>query len=469
MNYTASATKLILPALLTALIVGCGGGGGSSATTSTAPDTGDTLDGSTPVTSPATYSLSGIVTGLLAGADTFVVLDAGTTPAIKVRVEDDGSFVFESEVEDGTAYNVTVADAQTPAPNLLLCNVSDGQGTVNDADVVNIDVQCEVIGPDDSRSLPAEAQLAADLWALGQYGLMTEIAATWAGTPDGDTFFASTIEAMGSPVTSAQSFLCTNGGTMVVSHWVDGEVIYDSTGNPISVSNDDGRFNTPDEQTVAFTDCDMLGVPEMVLTSVSFPDYWPYVVRGNGVSLAGPFKLSGRASTPMSYMVGGAASSGAPGSVTFTRFSATNPLAYALGDTGNVLTMIQNTTMAYTDEFSSASGHEEVGFMVDFQAPVDVTDPFVVPIPVADLTTPVTVELDTNDYMVGGMIRVIDRRDSTEVSIEITPNADPTLVNLSIDVGGDGAFETVDLPIRWDAFTDDLILTRFADRGGFGN
>lgn len=131
--------------------------------------------------------------------------------------------------------------------------------------------------------------------------------------------------------------------------------------------------------------------------------------------------------------------------------------------------MIQNTTMAYADEFNSASGHEEVGFMVDFQAPVDVTDPFVVPIPVADLTTPVTVELDTNDYMVGGMIRVIDRRDSAEVSIEITPNADPTLVNLSIDVGGDGTFETVDLPIRWDAFTDDLILTRFANRGGFGN
>lgn len=476
MSKTVNTAKPTLPALLAALIVGCGGSGGSSTTTSTSPSTPDADDtsggGSTPITppaQPATYSLSGTVTGLLAGADTFVVLDAGIAPAITVRVEDDGAFAFPDEIDNGTAYSVIIADAQTPAPNTLVCAVSGGQGTVNDADITGIDVQCEVVGPDDSRSLPAEAQLAADLWALGQYGLVTEIAATWAGTPDGDTFFASTIEPIGSPVASAQSFNCANGGTMVVSQWLDGTAIYDSTGNLITVSGADGLFNTPDEQTVAFTDCDMFGVPDLALTSVSFSDaHRPYVVRGNGTSLAGPFKLSGRAPVPMSYMVGGTASSGTPGSVTFTR-SAGNPLAYAFDDTGSVLAMIQNATMTYTDEFSSVSGHEEVSFMVDFQAPVDTSDPFVVPIPAADLTTPVKVELDSNDYMVGGMIRVIDRRGDAEVSIEITPNPDPTLVNLSIDLGGDGSFETVDLPIRWDAFTDDQILTRFTNRGGFSN
>lgn len=472
MSNTSSMTKKILPALLAALLVGCGGGGGGSSTSSTTPPTvppdadtggGGGTGGTTPPPAPATYTLGGAVAGIPADVGARVVLDAGSGAVADLEITADGAFTFDGELDSGEAYDVTV----TETSDLLVCEVSNGQGTVANADITGVTVQCEAIGPDDSRSLPAEAQLAADLWALGQYGLVTELAAVWAGTPDGDTFFASTIEAMGSPVASAQSFNCTNGGTMVVSRWVDGEVIYDGTGNPVGVNNADGLFNTPDEQTVAFTDCDMFGVPEMMLTSVSFPGHSPYVARANGVSLAGPFKLSGRMPVPMAYKVGGAVSPSASGGLTFTRSSSMNPQVYAYDDAGTVLAMIQNTTMTYTDEFSSASGYEETDFTVDFQAPVDVSDPFYTPIPVADLTTPTPVELDSNDYMVGGEMYVVDHRGSTPVGISITPNADPTLVTLAIDYGNDGSFEVTGQTIRWDAFTDDSILTRFSNRGGF--
>lgn len=474
MGNTVNMTRLLLPALMAALIMGCGGGGDSSGSATSPPAAppdvdagGDTgTGGTTPPVAPATYTLGGTAAGIPVGAGARVVLGAGSASiASDLEITADGAFTFDGELDSGAAYDVTVSETS----DLLVCEVSNGQGTVANADITGVTVQCEAIGPDDSRSLPAEAQLAADLWALGQYGLVTELAAVWAGTPDGDTFFASTIEAMGSPVASAQSFNCTNGGTMVVSRWVDGMVIYDSTGTPLGVSGADGLFNTPDEQTVAFTDCDMFGVPEMMLTSVSFPDYWPYVVRGNGVSLAGPFKLSGRMPIPMSYMVGGAVSSSPTGGVTFTRSSAMNPLPYAFDDAGTMLTMIQNATMTYDDEFNSASGHEEVDLTIDFQAPVDVSDPFHTPIPVADLTTPTPVELDSNDYMVGGEMYVVDHRGSTPVGISITPNADPTLVTLAIDYGNDGSFEVTGQAIRWDAFTDPQILTRFSDRGGFRN
>lgn len=85
---------------------------------------------------PATYSLSGAVTGLLAGGDTFVVLDAGA--AGSVHVENDGAFTFPDEVETGTTYNVAVTQGERPAPKMLLCEVSAGEGTVNDADVTDI-------------------------------------------------------------------------------------------------------------------------------------------------------------------------------------------------------------------------------------------------------------------------------------------------------------------------------------------
>lgn len=467
MSNTANKAKLTLLALLGVLIVGCSGG--SSGTTPTAPDTGDTSDdtssdSSTPVNPPAppapppTYSLSGTVTGLLASADTFVVLDAGVTPAITVRIEGDGAFVFPAEVEDGTAYNVTVADAQTPAPNALVCAVSGGQGTVNDADVTGIDVQCEVVGPDDSRSLPAEAQFAADLFALGQIGLFTEIAASTFA--DEDAFFASTIEALGSPMETVKSFNCNNGGTMVVSRWIDG-----------ALSFQDGLFNRTDlVQEVAFTDCDMDGAPDLALTSVVVPFsyYPPSVRRALGVALSGPFIIGKYAGIPMSYMVDSPMSSSGP-SITFTRGPGMSGLPWVFDAQGEILLQTRDATMTYTDESSSTSGHEEVDFTIAFGIPNDRTVPAPVAVVAADLTTPVTVELDGNGYLVGGEILVVDHRGTTSMAIRITPNADPVLVNLSLDAGGDGSYEVVDQPIRWDAFIDDQILVRFANRGGFSN
>lgn len=466
MSNTANKAKLTLLALLGVLIVGCGGG--SSGTTPTTPDTGDTSDdtssdGSTPVNPPAppapppTYSLSGTVTGLLAGADTFVVLDAGA--AGSVHVEDDGAFTFPNEVETGTTYNVAVTQGETPAPKLLLCEVNAGKGTVNDTDVTDITVTCEtVFGPDDSRSLPAEAQFAADLFVLGQIGLFTEIAASTFA--DEDAFFASTIEALGSPMETVKSFNCNNGGTMVVSRWIDG-----------TLSFQDGLFNRTDlVQEVAFTDCDMDGAPDLALTSVVVPFsyYPPSVRRALGVALSGPFIIGKYAGVPMSYMVDSPMSSSGP-SITFTRGPGMSGLPWVFDAQGEILLQTRDATMTYTDESSSTSGHEEVDFTIAFGIPNDRTVPAPVAVVAADLTTPVTVELDGNGYLVGGEILVVDHRGTTSMAIRITPNADPVLVNLSLDAGGDGSYEVVDQPIRWDAFIDDQILVRFANRGGFSN
>lgn len=466
MSNTANKAKLTLLALLGVLIVGCGGG--SSGTTPTTPDTGDTSDdtssdGSTPVNPPAppapppTYSLSGTVTGLLAGADTFVVLDAGA--AGSVHVEDDGAFTFPNEVETGTTYNVAVTQGETPAPKLLLCEVNAGKGTVNDTDVTDITVTCEtVFGLDDSRSLPAEAQFAADLFALGQIGLFTEIAASTFA--DEDAFFASTIEALGSPMETVKSFNCNNGGTMVVSRWIDG-----------TLSFQDGLFNRTDlVQEVAFTDCDMDGAPDLALTSVVVPFsyYPPSVRRALGVALSGPFIIGKYAGVPMSYMVDSPMSSSGP-SITFTRGPGMSGLPWVFDAQGEILLQTRDATMTYTDESSSTSGHEEVDFTIAFGIPNDRTVPVPVAVVAADLTTPVTVELDGNGYLVGGEILVVDHRGTTSMAIRITPNADPVLVNLSLDAGGDGSYEVVDQPIRWDAFIDDQILVRFANRGGFSN
>ena len=78
------------------------------------------------------YSVGGDVNGL----DGTVVLQ--NNEADDLTITEDGEFAFPSEVDDGSAYAVTVLtqpDAQT-------CTVSNGTGTVSGADVTDVEVTC---------------------------------------------------------------------------------------------------------------------------------------------------------------------------------------------------------------------------------------------------------------------------------------------------------------------------------------
>ncbi len=106
-------------ALLTAAVLtfaGCGSSGPSTTTTNK-------------------YSVGGTVTGL-AGTG-LVLLDNGGN---SLPVSTSGSFTFSTSLASGSAYAVTVQTQ--PSSPAQLCTVSNGNGTVANANVTNVTVAC---------------------------------------------------------------------------------------------------------------------------------------------------------------------------------------------------------------------------------------------------------------------------------------------------------------------------------------
>jgi hypothetical protein len=101
--------------------VACGGGGGA------AP----------PVMS---FTVGGMVAGL-SGSGLSLKNNGGDDVAIAAS----GAFTFARAVQDGAAYSVTVAtQPSAPAQN---CVVTNGSGTLRDANVTNVSVTCTVVPP----------------------------------------------------------------------------------------------------------------------------------------------------------------------------------------------------------------------------------------------------------------------------------------------------------------------------------
>jgi uncharacterized repeat protein (TIGR01451 family) len=98
-------------ALLGALVA-CGGGGGGG--------------------SPATYTVGGAVTGL---TGTVTLQNNGGDALTRTA---SGAFTFATPLGNGSAYNVTVLTQ----PSGQTCSVSNGAGTVNGANVGNVQVDC---------------------------------------------------------------------------------------------------------------------------------------------------------------------------------------------------------------------------------------------------------------------------------------------------------------------------------------
>ncbi|NJS37587.1 MAG: hypothetical protein HC765_16180 [Brachymonas sp.] len=87
----------------------------------------------TPIVQPTQYSAGGVVGGLLAGQT--VVLKNGADKTVALS---NGGYTFLVKAPNATPYNVTV-DQQ---PNGRTCSVVNGNSSINNANVVNVNVSC---------------------------------------------------------------------------------------------------------------------------------------------------------------------------------------------------------------------------------------------------------------------------------------------------------------------------------------
>ena len=109
---------------LALLLVACGGGGDSGPATPVTPPP------------PATYTVSGTVTGL-AGSGLVLYSDFGGD----LPVSASGSFKFNTQLLNGTAFNVGVKTQPASSP-LQYCGIANGTGTVAAANITNLSVTC---------------------------------------------------------------------------------------------------------------------------------------------------------------------------------------------------------------------------------------------------------------------------------------------------------------------------------------
>ncbi|MGA8029416.1 MAG: hypothetical protein WB992_19920, partial [Bryobacteraceae bacterium] len=115
-------------------------------------------------TPPASYSISGTVTGLAAGSGGIVLEDDG---ADNLAVKANGAFRFSTSVTSGGMYDVTVLTQ--PSNPVEQCTVANGQGKAT-ANVTNVEVQCAVSTP------PAQYTISGTLTglAVGSGGLILQ-------------------------------------------------------------------------------------------------------------------------------------------------------------------------------------------------------------------------------------------------------------------------------------------------------
>lgn len=124
-----------------------------------------------------TFTIGGSVSGLL-GAGLVLQDNGGDDLAIAA----DGSFTFATAIEDGATYAVTVlTDPTLPAQT---CSVSSGSGTVDGADVTDVQVSCTTGAFE--LSIVAGAVQAADI-----------------GTDFADLLVVALVDANGDPVPDA--------------------------------------------------------------------------------------------------------------------------------------------------------------------------------------------------------------------------------------------------------------------------
>ncbi len=82
----------------------------------------------------SSYTLSGTVTGLVAGSEMVIVNNGGEELSIKAN----GRFTFKNSVIDGSNYEITIRQQ----PDTLRCIVTGGKGTLKGANEKKITITC---------------------------------------------------------------------------------------------------------------------------------------------------------------------------------------------------------------------------------------------------------------------------------------------------------------------------------------
>ena len=136
--------------------------------TCTASDNSGNIDGAnvtnvSVVCSINAYTVGGTVTGL---SGTVVLQNNGGD---NLTITSDGSFTFETEIADGAGYAVTVLTH----PNLQICTVSSGTGTMSGANITDVSVGCS----NESMSAPTATAIRVTLGANNAYGMSVGLTA----------------------------------------------------------------------------------------------------------------------------------------------------------------------------------------------------------------------------------------------------------------------------------------------------
>ncbi len=136
-----------------------GGGGGSFNSGINQSNTAATRagNGEICITYPdiISYTIGGTVSGLIGTGTGLVLQNNGGDDLI---VAADGSFTFILPINVGNTYDVTIW-AQPESP-LQICSVTNGTGTVVDANVIDVNIECIL-------TLPAMSIPALSVWGMG--------------------------------------------------------------------------------------------------------------------------------------------------------------------------------------------------------------------------------------------------------------------------------------------------------------
>ena len=123
-------TGSIVCVLVATMLTACGGGSGGANTSNNGSIGGGNSGGG----SPGSYTVGGTISGLSASG--LVLTDnGGDSLSVPPGTTD---FAFATALSSGTAYDVAVETQ----PSGESCSVTNGSGTINDADATNVQIAC---------------------------------------------------------------------------------------------------------------------------------------------------------------------------------------------------------------------------------------------------------------------------------------------------------------------------------------
>ena len=185
----ASSNAFVL--LLTShLLVACGGGYASDPTVTGTAKGGNSGKPTTSATS-STYSIGGTLSGLASGKS-LVLTNNGSNP---LTLSANGAFTFSTSFTDGSTYAVAVSTQ----PVGQTCTVANPNGTLNSANITNVNVTCTSSATTPTAKLLFKSNFGKGVSLAPVSGYYTSGHGAWQGLvgTDAETGFTWPIKAFG--------------------------------------------------------------------------------------------------------------------------------------------------------------------------------------------------------------------------------------------------------------------------------